>query len=282
MEEGGLAAPVFAWWQAQVGAVPPLQVTTKFLDSTTNRTLREGAEPNGPMRTLARRLIDELLPGGPAAPAADLVIAVDDAELANFKRENVVIDHLRRALEVELQGQTEDKQNGVRALLAERAAFVFARPMVEAWFFAGAPPIGPAACPLVFATPLPEPLLLHPDPEEFEGADPAWKWEKETPPLTAPHNPAGRGRRHAEKYLLHLIETYKIQRIDKIYQGKYRKMREGVAWLKALDFDAITQDPIHSPWLRSLVDCLRAGSTGTLHQGAQVLPLGKRSLLRNC
>ncbi len=204
---------------------------------------------------------------GPRPPAADLVLLVEDVELANLGQEASVVDHLTCALMEALAEPGWTTHPQIRGLLATRAALLLARPMTEAWFFDGGrlPPT------LHFSEPTPSPLTSHPAAEDFEAADLNWSATSTPPPMDHPHNPGGRGRHHAERYLQHLAHTCR---------GSYGKMRQGVSTLKQFDLAAATVEPTHNPWLRSIAALLQAAAQGDFAT-AVTLPIGTRHLLRN-
>jgi hypothetical protein len=158
------------------------------------------------MRALAKALVAEAWEGADGKPA-DLVIAVDDVELANFDQRQLVCEHFRVALEHELQGRNPSAATlqRMRARLRERCSFHLLCPMVEAYFFADRRALRRAGC-----APNVAPRLSRPDVEDFECCDPDWAscWiaqnqQKAAPPIPMPW---WREERHAKHDLEHLVD----------------------------------------------------------------------------
>jgi hypothetical protein len=158
------------------------------------------------MRALAKALVAEAWEGADGQPA-DLVIAVDDVELHNFGREELICQHFRAAIEDEVQRrefglETEER---LRARLRERCSFHLLCPMVEAYFFGDRPALVRAGCGLRVA-----PQLSNTDLEDFECCDANWlpRCVEIDGQMAAPPNPTPwwREQRHAKHYLEHLVE----------------------------------------------------------------------------
>ena len=122
MEEKAMAAPLQTHWATLHPT--PLEIQTTRTDPFNCSTLRPNAPPNGPMKKAASLLLDALVDGGPAAPAADLVLLVEDVELANLGQEAGVVDHLTRALIDALAEPGWATHPQIRGLLATRAALL--------------------------------------------------------------------------------------------------------------------------------------------------------------
>lgn len=83
---------------------------------------------------------------------ADLVVILDDLELANLGQESVAIAIMRAAASQHIDGLSSGVRERTETALRERVSFHLAVPMIEAWFFAdhgaltnaGVPPTAPA------------------------------------------------------------------------------------------------------------------------------------------
>lgn len=99
----------------------------------------EGSAPTPtPVRRMANALVTETLdPRTPQGDLPDLVVGIDDLELANRDRPLVVLGWVRRAVEevlVQRYSSLETRERARRSLRA-RCSFHLLVPLVEAYFF---------------------------------------------------------------------------------------------------------------------------------------------------
>ena len=80
------------------------------INCTTGHRLHEDRDPSSAMHTLARAMLAEAGIGKRGQPA-DLIVAIDDVELGNLDREHVIADHVRAALESQLETHSAGTQN---------------------------------------------------------------------------------------------------------------------------------------------------------------------------
>ena len=170
------------------------------------------------MRALARAMLDEAITGK-QGPPADLVVVLDDVELANLGQESIVIEHFRAAVNVELSAKassqaTRDRYN---LIVRQKCSYHLLRPMVEAYLFGDVAALANAGVSVAVA-----PLLLHPtDVEAFEAVDSLW-----TPDCvlrnqnqTRNGRPWWRHEKHPKCYLEHLIGRSNNNTYDETVQG---------------------------------------------------------------
>lgn len=70
----------------------------------TSHRLLSNKSPSGPMKELVKAMIAEAGIGKKGEPA-DLVVVIDDVELGNLARENIIADHFRAAVEQVLKAK---------------------------------------------------------------------------------------------------------------------------------------------------------------------------------
>jgi len=200
-----------------------------------------------PMKDIAQAMFDEILRGKTGQPA-DLVIVIDDIEIANIDQENIIIEHFRAAVEhifkeKRYSSNTEDRY---RTILREKCSFHLLRPMIEVYLFGD-----PNALQLAGVSKSMKPQLIHPtDVEKFETNDPEWlptckannenKRKDEHNPITWWYQ-----ERHPKLYLEHLSDRCGIF-YDETNYGK--KALEEIAWTKVPKCETDTS------YLRSLFE----------------------------
>ena len=108
--------------------------------------------------------------GSITLPPAELVLILDDLELANADQPERVVAVLRRAVEVHLQGLPPAFRGTTQEALRRRVSFHLVAPMIEAWFFADRRALRAAGVPPGTAVHLRNEV----DPEHFETADPGY------------------------------------------------------------------------------------------------------------
>jgi hypothetical protein len=221
--------------------------TPRKVNEVTTHPLPEGGDPTSAMGVLAAAIIEEAITGKKKGQApADLVLAICDVELGNLGREEVIVEHLRRALATKLDRYEEQTRARHRAKLRERCSFHLLKPMVEGVFFGE-----PAALLRAGLAEGIQPVLRAKDVEEFESVDPLWtpKCDQENK-LRADQSPWWRHERHPKHYLDHLIERGDAQRF-------YDELDQGKAALSTLHWPTVTNtEP--SPFLRALFEDLAA------------------------
>lgn len=232
--------------------------TPRKVNEVTTYPLPEGGDPSSAMGVLAAAIIEEAITGKKKGQApADLVLAVCDVELGNLGREEVIVEHLRRALATKLDRYEEQTRARYRAVLRDRCSFHLLKPMVEAVFFGE-----PAALLRAGVAAGVQPVLRVDDVEEFESEDPLWTPEcDQQNKQRAEQSSWWRHERHPKHYLDHLL----------IRSGAalpYEETEQGVAALSVIDWPTVTNtEP--SPFLRALFDDLAGwfGVSNPLGQG---------------
>lgn len=136
--------------------------------------LSAGGLLSNPMKELAKTMLAEALEGKKKGQRpADLVIVIDDVELGNLGRENVIAEHFQaavnHAIQLKAKGiSAEDVR--IRSVIRDKCSFHLLKPMVEAYLFGDANALGLAGVPIGIA-----PQLVHQsDVEAFETNDPKW------------------------------------------------------------------------------------------------------------
>lgn len=137
----------------------------------TSSTLKPGAlnDPPEDAADLISRALQEAL-GDRHREVADLVVVIDDLEIANVHQASHVVGVFRAAAVQHLSSVSGNVRLKTTTVLRERVSFHLLVPMIESWFFAdptaparaGVPPERPVA------------LDVNDDPEEFLTADPQY------------------------------------------------------------------------------------------------------------
>jgi len=166
------------------------------LDGFTSFTLTSAHEANPPeaARELVGRAAQEAL-GDRRRAAADLVIVLDDLELANAHQPdrvarvfcNAVFNHLGATLES--GGFT---YASTMVALKARVSFHLISPMVETWLF------GDPGALSIAGVPTGSPVHAEPDLEAFETRDPAYLAATSA---DCPRIPAARAKKYRPKWL---------------------------------------------------------------------------------
>jgi len=151
----------------QEAASYPDQFPCSGFTSTQLTEAHEGAPPES-AQELVERAAQEAL-GDRRARAADLVMVLDDLELANAHQPARVVRVFRRAVECHLAGQQGARERTQQAL-RQRVSFHLIVPMIEAWFFGDPGALAKAGVP----PGKPSPALVMADPEVFETDDAAY------------------------------------------------------------------------------------------------------------
>ncbi|HSJ99630.1 MAG TPA: hypothetical protein VK932_00260 [Kofleriaceae bacterium] len=138
--------------------------STGPFDGFTSSTLTERHEGEylpERARDLVERAAQEALGDGSRREAADVVVVLDDLELANRHQPDRVLRVFRRAVERHLEDLQGARARTAQAL-RERVSFHLIVPMIEAWFFGDPQALRRAGVPDGV-----EPFLDNPDPENF-------------------------------------------------------------------------------------------------------------------
>lgn len=201
------------------------------------------SNPSMAMKRLAEYMLDEALVGGTKGPA-DLVVVIDDVEIANLGQEHLIAEHFRAAIEYVLENKkysssTEDRY---REILRNKCSFHVLKPMVESYFFGDSNALSLAGVPVGEI-----PKLVHPtDVEPFETNDPAWlptcraenaKRQQSTPWWCHEHHP--------KHYLEHLTERGQVF---------YDETSYGKTALKAIAWPQVPKCQSDTSFIRSLFE----------------------------
>lgn len=220
-------------------------LTPRKIHCTTSNPLQSGKPPSSAMKTLANALIAEAEFGENGSPA-DLVVAVDDLELANQGQPDVVIDHLKRAVEEQINAHADyRRKDRLRTTLREKCSFHFFAPMVESYFFGDRTALASLGI-------KPQRSLYLQDPddvENFETADPAWlrTCAEENQRKTAGGWAWWKHERHPKHYLEFLTDEN---------EHTYQETVNGATAFKALNWATITAKRTATKFVRSLFEDL--------------------------
>lgn len=219
MEHRSLATSLQAQFPTHRGDDEVTWDRPRKLNCTTSHQLaRNATSVSQPMLSLARAMLAEVIDGKQGEPA-DLVIVIDDVELANIGQEDVIAQHFRLAVDAELENKTSSASTLERykRIVRERCSFHLLRPMAEAYFFGDEN----ALRHLGVTTP---PLLRHEtDVEDFEAVDSVWLPECHVQNRT--HASGGRAwwrhELHPKHYIGHLLTRSSTVAYEETIQGAY-------------------------------------------------------------
>jgi hypothetical protein len=219
-------------------------MTTNPLPDPSNRLLPIPT----PIQRMARALVTETV-SGPSGTRPDLVIGVDDLELANAHQPGVVTAWLRRALHDEIEARfpsypSQDAANHVREALRSRCSFHLLVPLAEGYFFGE-----PAAVTRAGVAPGVAVHRLGADVEDFATDDPGFLplTEARNAEMTVRNYPWWREERHPKRYL-----DFLVQRSG----GIYDETRGGRAALETLDWPLVGAAPGAAQFARALFEDL--------------------------
>lgn len=235
------------WFPERAANDPVEWLTPRKVSGTTSTPL--GAPERGinsSMAKLARAMIAELWDGSDReGRPADLVLAVDDLELANQSQPARVVAQLRAAVDAEVLRRSlpDGEAADLRRRLQERGSFHLVAPMIEAYFFGER-----AALTRARVDPSVTPRLRRADVEDFEADDPDWAptCAAENAAMAALGHAWWRHERHPKHYLVHLSPK----------QRPYAETTDGVAALSTLDWPHVPADTAASPFIRALFEDL--------------------------
>ncbi len=216
---------------------------------TTNPVRATGSPPS-PFSKMARALVAEALEGSePDGRGTDLVLAVDDLELANFTRPKIVVSCFRIAVEKELSKRAtalgSSGEDLMRERIRKRCSLHLFSPMVEAYFFGGdrraltRAGVGAGLSPRLEAR----------DVEQFEAADEDYSKvvADENERQRRLGNDWWRGERHPKRYLEYLAS---------LSGSSYRETEGGRAALADLDWRRVPPCENSVRFLRSFFEDL--------------------------
>jgi hypothetical protein len=184
--------------------------------------------------------------------AADLVLVLDDVEIANLGNEPLIAEVARATVRGHLERLSDRVRERTAEALRTRVSFHLLRPMIEGWFFGDPVAIGRTG-----AMP---PVVLESDPEHFAVDDVAYLQADETecPRWVA----AGRKKNLKPKWIgnprRHLHPKGYVQWLTRAGEHKscsrYRETVHGAAALAGLDWAAVLSRPAEQfQYLRALV-----------------------------
>lgn len=175
-ERAGFAASLLALFPQKLEIV-----VSKVNGITSNRLGKHPGET--PIPTIAHGLAAMILaglePGRRREGSIDMVLAVDDLEIANIDQPGVVVDYLVEELRLLVRSKFPllAEQNRIYGLLSSKASFHLLCPMLESYFFADVDALkatGAAVQKNRFSA-----SVL--DVERFEVADPAYDSVRQSP-----------------------------------------------------------------------------------------------------
>jgi hypothetical protein len=249
-----------------------------FSSFTSSGKPLEPNAPNGEVDEIVQQMAAELVPGRRGC-APDLLIVLEDLELANRHQPEVVVQVFRAATVrhvAKLQSSDPNLAVRVTAALQWKASFHLATPMIEAWLFAD--PNGPCNAG-VPEDRLPPNWESARDPEDFLTRDPAYltddcsactAWHALPPRRAKDHKPGWCKEQrevHPKSFLAWLCRDPAKKNCS-----RYRETHEGANALELLDWAAALRCPEHCTYLRALVEDLADGLGETL-----ALPVGNVS-----
>lgn len=175
LEKKALGASLKQYFQETSAGTPIIFLEPRKVQGITTTPLKpvprqkDGVTPTN-IKALAKAMVAEIWEGARGNPA-DLVVALDDLELANQHQPERVTYWVRRGIEQELARRAEnlgvESAEALRMRVRERCSFHLLVPMIEAYFFADE-----AALQRVGVSSEHPPRLVRRDVEDFETDDP--------------------------------------------------------------------------------------------------------------
>jgi len=104
------------------------------IQCATSHQLSPTRTPSGPMKQLVKAMIAEAGIGKKGEPA-DLVVVIDDVELGNLGRENIIAAHFQNAMQHELNKYNTKTIQRYQSILRQKCSFHLLKPMVESYVF---------------------------------------------------------------------------------------------------------------------------------------------------
>ncbi|HEX8704537.1 MAG TPA: hypothetical protein VF815_37240 [Myxococcaceae bacterium] len=225
------------------------------VDSFTSADVRQLPESPVPttLQKLAARIVAEVEPGRVDGPL-DLVVAIDDLELANAPHPALVAARVRDAVGAHLRsyrGTSDSAREKVLQRVRERCSFHLLAPMIEAYLFAE-----PAALVRAGAT---RPSAVDAsaiDLEAFETDDPDYLRHPDVPHQQSPERKSwaipGRAR-HPKHYLRFLCDP------NDPYTRRYTEAKTGAEALRQLAWGQVFSQQERVQLARALFEDLALG-----------------------
>ncbi len=213
--------------------------------------------PTSVQRMAEALVVGTLIRKTTRAPLPDLVVGVDDLELANLDQPERVVGWVRRGIRATLEAMYPSSAARERAALAlrERCSFHLVAPLVEAYFFGHRAALTMAGVPGQTRV-----HLAGEDLERFEASEPGFLAHAAVvnDAQAAAGRPWWREERHPKRYLQHLKG-----------EAIYQETLHGLEALKVIEWSAIRRRPEAVPLLRALFEDLadRLGTTSPLADG---------------
>jgi hypothetical protein len=223
--------------------VPGGALTTNRLPDPSNPALPTPT----PVRRLAKALVTEtLIPRSKTEPVPDLVVGVDDLELANIHQPHVVTAWVRRAVQevIAERYSSQDAADRNQKSLRLRCSFHLLVPLAEAYFFGELAALARAGV----AAQIPV-HRIGTDVEQFETDDPRFlqlAQVRNTEKAEAGYS-WWREERHPKRYLEFLVDSS---------EGLYEEMKGGVRALETLDWPNVGATAQTTQFVRALFEDL--------------------------
>lgn len=225
----------------------PLLLTDAGMTSNPLPDALAGAEIPRTVQRMAKALVTETFVGR-SRHLPDLVVGIDDLELANVHQPHIVIAWLRRAIEDQIAqrytvgGVPSQLTDRVREALRTRCSFHLLVPLAEAYFFgedAAVSRAGVAAGTVVHR--------VGADVESFATDDPEFRLraEQKNREMRALGRDWWREERHPKHYLEFLVERS---------GGLYLETEGGVRALEILDWPAMGRIEAPMAFARALFE----------------------------
>lgn len=236
--------------------------------------------------------------GDRAYPAHDLVVILDDLELANHHQPAVVVQHFATRVLAHIEQLPAQQRDATRVLMRERVSLHFAVPMVESWLFGDPAALARAGVP-VDRTPL---LGCGAALEDFQTSDAAYHgddcsacavWQQlrgrrltknkrraNEPEWCRGTDAAATRPRHPKRYLAWLCRNHAVKKCSDYSETDAAPALGALDWQRL--FSAYTL-----PYLFALLDDLAdgLGEGSPLPEAAVLAELTRRrrgGVLRNC
>lgn len=235
-------------------------------EGITSHRLSEQSEREPPEAAadLVARAIQEAI-GDRRRTAADLVIIIDDLELANADQPDRVVAVVRRAAQVHLESlATTGMKDRARVALRDKISFHLVAPMIEAWFFADQQALRDAGVSphtrVVFDAAT--------DPERFETDDPQYLAATEQDCTVLATFTSAKKKKLRPKWLGALLRAHHpkgyLQWLTRDPNAKactrYSETKHGGPALAGIQWPTLLKRPdAHFSYLRALVEDLEDG-----------------------
>jgi hypothetical protein len=234
MERRALHRSLSRWFPVTGTGEPVEFLQPSYFQGPTSNRLPDD-DPMIPelVRGFCAALVAETLEGSdPGRKPPDLVVGIDDLELENLDRPQVVTRWIRRGIEEHIAHNVENLRADARRreALASKCAFHLLVPMPEAYFFGERAALERAGVARAI-----EARLCRDDLEAFETDDPEF--------LARPIRPTD--HRHPKAYLKHLLDRSDAGRL-------YKETRDGVQALEHLAWPELSRSTSTLGFARSL------------------------------